>query len=137
MRLRVVAANRDHGDPSAVEIDLRPGALAFQPLAAVHLKAVREAGGERFTWRARKRGLAGVTFAARPDLGEAAESYELEILSGASVVRTLSAATPSTLYAASDEMLDFGSAQSSFSVRLYQMSAAVGRGLPAIATLTP
>jgi hypothetical protein len=137
MRLRVVAANRDHGDPSAVEIDLRPGALAFQPLAAVHLKAVREAGGVRFTWRARKRGLAGVTFAARPDPGETSEAYELEILSGASVVRTLSAATPSTLYAASDETLDFGSAQSSFSVRLYQMSAVVGRGLPAIATLTP
>jgi hypothetical protein len=137
MRFRVVAANRDHGDASAVEIELRPGALAFQPLAPVHLKARRETGGVRFSWRTRKRGLAGVTFAARPDLGEAAASYELEILSGPSVMRTLFAATPSTLYAASDETLDFGTAQSSFAVRLYQMSAAVGRGLPATATLTP
>jgi hypothetical protein len=137
MKLRVVAANRDHGDPSAVEIDLRPGPLAFQPLAPVHLKASRETGGVRFSWRPRKRGLAGVTFAARPDLGEAAESYELEILSGSSVVRTLSATMPSTLYAASDETLDFGTAQSSLNVRLYQISAAVGRGLPATATLTP
>ena len=137
MRLRVVAASRDHGDPSAVEIDLRPGALAFQPLAPVHLKARREAGGVRFSWRARKRGLAGVTFATRPDLGEVSEAYELEILSGSTVVRTLSAISPAALYAASDEMLDFGATQSSFGVRLYQISAAVGRGLPATATLIP
>jgi len=137
MRLRVVAANRDHGDPSAVEIDLRPGALSLQPLAPVHLRAQRESGGVRFTWRTRRRALAGVTFAARADLNEASEAYELEILSGALVVRTLSATTPSVLYAAGDETLDFGSAQSSFEVRLYQMSAAVGRGLPATATLTP
>jgi len=137
LRFRVVAASRDHGDPSAVEIALRGGTLAFQPLAPVHLKASRETGGVRFTWRTRRRGLAGVSFAARPDIGETSEAYELEILSGASVVRTLSAATPSMLYATSDETLDFGSAQSSFDVRLYQISAAVGRGIPATATLTP
>jgi len=136
-RFRVVAASRDHGDPSAVEIVLRPPTLAFQPLAPVHLKARRETGGVRFSWRPRRRGLAGVSFAVRPDLGEASEAYELEILSGASVLRTLSATAPSTLYAASDESLDFGSAQSSFDVRLYQISAAVGRGIPATATLTP
>ncbi len=137
MKLRVVAANRNHGDPSAVEIELRPGALAYQPLAPVHLRARREAGGVQFTWRARRRGLAGVTFAARPDVGEASEAYALDILSGPTVVRTLSTGTPSVLYAAGDEIADFGSAQSSLSVRLHQLSAAVGRGLPAIATLTP
>ena len=137
MRFRVVAASRDHGDPSAVEIVLRPPTLAFQPLAPVHLKARRETGGVRFSWRPRRRGLAGVSFAARSDLGEASEAYELEILSGVSVVRTLSATAPSALYAASDESLDFGSAQSSLEVRLYQISAAVGRGQPATATLTP
>jgi hypothetical protein len=88
-------------------------------------------------WRARKRGLAGVSFAAHPGLGEASEVYELEILSGPTVVRTLSATSPSTLYAASDETLDFGSAQSSFSVLLYQVSTAVGRGVPAVAILVP
>jgi hypothetical protein len=137
MKLRIVAASRDHGDPSAVELDVRPGSLAYQPPAPVHLKARREAGGVRFSWRTRKRGLAGVTFAARADLGEASEAYELEILSGTTLVRTLSATSPSVFYAASDETLDFGSTQSSFSVRLYQISAAVGRGLPAISTLVP
>ena len=78
-----------------------------------------------------------MTFAARAGSGEANEAYELEILSGASVVRTLPTTTASTLYAASDETLDFGSAQSTFDVRLYQISAAVGRGIPATATLIP
>ena len=137
IRFRVVASSRDHGDPSAVEIVLRSGALAFQPLAPVHLKAAREAGNVRFSWRPRRRGLAGVTFAARAGSGEANEAYELEILSGASVVRTLPTTTASTLYAASDETLDFGSAQSTFDVRLYQISAVVGRGIPATATLIP
>jgi hypothetical protein len=137
VRFRVVAASRDHGDPSSVEIVLRPGTRAFQPLAPVHLKAARETGGVRFSWRPRRRGLAGVSFAARADLGEASEAYELDILSGSSVVRTLSATAAYVLYATSDETLDFGSAQSSFSVRLYQISAAVGRGIPATATLTP
>jgi hypothetical protein len=137
MRFRVVAASRDHGDPSAVEIALRPGTLALLPLAPVHLKAARETGGVRFSWRPRRRGLAGVSFAARADLGEASEAYEMEILSGSTVVRTLSATSASSVYAASDEILDFGSAQSNFSVRLYQISAAVGRGNPATATLTP
>ena len=124
--------------PARSRSSCAPGALAYQPLAPVHLRARREAGGVRFTWRARRRGLAGVSFAARPDLGEASEAYELEILSGRfGRAHARRATTPSALYAASDETLDFGGAQSSFSVRLYQMSAAVGRGLPATATLTP
>jgi hypothetical protein len=135
MRLRIVAANRDHGDPSAVELDVRVGALSLQPIAPVHLKARREAGGLRFAWRARRRGLAGVTFAARVGHGEGSEAYEVEILSGSTVVRTLSATTPSVLYATSDETLDFGSRQVSHSIRVYQMSQAVGRGLAAAATL--
>ena len=81
--------------------------------------------------------MGGVTFAARVPLGETTESYELDILSGTTVVRTLAATTPAVLYAATAETADFGSAQSSLSVRLYQLSAAVGRGFPASATLTP
>ena len=68
---------------------------------------------------------------------EAAQSYALEILSGSTVLRTLSVTTTTALYAAADETADFGSPQTSLSVRLYQLSAAVGRGYPALATLTP
>jgi len=137
MQLRVVVASRDHGDAAAVPLTATPGPTALKPLAPVHLRARRGGDGVHISWRTRRRGMGGVTFAARVPLGEATEAYELDILSGTTVVRTLSASSPAALYAAADETTDFGSAQSSLSVRLYQLSAAVGRGFPAIATLTP
>ena len=70
-------------------------------------------------------------------LNEESEAYEVDVLSGSTVVRTLSADTPSVLYAAADEIADFGAPQASLAVRVYQMSATVGRGFPASATLTP
>ena len=41
MQLRIVAAGRDHGDPSAVSLSLRPSAVALKPLSPVHLRATR------------------------------------------------------------------------------------------------
>jgi hypothetical protein len=135
MQLRLVVASRDHGDAAAVSLATTPGPTALKPLAPVHLRARRDTGGVHLTWRTRRRGMGGVTFAARVPLGEASEAYALDILSGTTVLRTLVATTPAILYPAASEIADFGSAQSSLSVRLYQLSAAVGRGFPAIATL--
>jgi hypothetical protein len=136
LQLRIVAASRDHGDPAAVTITTTPGPTALKPLAPVHLRARRDTDGVHVSWRPRKRGLAGVTFAARVPSAEAIEAYELDILSGSTVVRTLSASDTAALYAAADEIADFGSPQTSLSVRLYRLSATVGRGFPAIATLS-
>jgi hypothetical protein len=41
------------------------------------------------------------------------------------------------LYAAADEIADFGAAQTTLSVRVAQLSATVGRGIAAAAALTP
>jgi hypothetical protein len=68
-------------------------------------------------------------------LNEESEAYEIDILDGPSVVRTLSAATPSALYTAAAQTADFGAPQPSVSVKVYQLSATVGRGWPAAATL--
>ena len=137
IQLRVVAASRDYGDPAAVSLAVTPGATALKPLAPVHLRAYRDSDGVHISWRPRNRGLAGVTFAVRVPLAESPESYVLEVFSGMTVVRTLAADTPSLFYAAADEIADFGSAQSSLSVRVYQLSASVGRGFAASAVLTP
>jgi hypothetical protein len=50
------------------------------------------------------------------------------ILSGSTVVRTLSASRPEALYPAADETAHFGAAQAALTVRVAQFSAAVGRG---------
>ena len=62
-------------------------------------------------------------------LGEASEAYEAEIALPIGS-RTLSAPTPSILYPSAQEIADFGAAQTTLSLSLYQMSAVVGRGFP-------
>jgi hypothetical protein len=69
-------------------------------------------------------------------LGETAEEYELEIMNGGSVVRTVTGLTsPAYSYSAANQTSDFGSGQSSLSFRVYQLSDSVGRGFRASATV--
>src|SRR3954471_13352239 len=117
LRLRVVSANRDHGDTSAVSLDLTPQATALRPLAPVHLSARRAGSGVTFTWTRRARFDADGWTGEIP-VGEDNEQYAVDILSVSAVVRTLTTATPSVLYAAASELADFGSAQASLSVQV-------------------
>jgi hypothetical protein len=68
-------------------------------------------------------------------LNEESERYDVDILDGADVVRTISITAPAATYTAAQQTADFGSPQSSIAVRVYQLSAIVGRGRPAAATL--
>jgi hypothetical protein len=137
VQLRIVAADRSHDDPAAALSTATPQTTALMPLAPVHLNAERTVAGINLSWIRRKRGPMPASWDVAVPLGEDSEAYELDILSGAAVVRTLHSATPSVLYAATDETADFGGPQSTLSVRAYQLSAAIGRGFPAAATLTP
>jgi hypothetical protein len=103
----------------------------------VRLAAARGGSGVTFSWIRRKRGPMPASWDVTVPLGEVSESYEVDVLSGTTVVRTLHASAPNILYATADEIADFGAAQTSLAVRIYQMSATVGRGFPASATLTP
>jgi hypothetical protein len=136
LQLRVVAAGRDHGDPAALALEATPQATALRPLTPVHLRATRAVEGVTLTWIRRTR-FGGDGWSGEVPLGEASEAYEVDILDGIDVVRTLSAAQPSVLYAAADELADFGAPQSSLSVRVVQLSATVGRGFAAAAVVTP
>jgi hypothetical protein len=68
-------------------------------------------------------------------LGETSEAYEVDIMQGATVKRTLTATTPSVLYTSAMQVTDFGSVQPSVTVKIYQLSSVVGRGYPLEATL--
>ncbi len=134
LHLRVVAAGRDSGDSSALALAATPHATALKPLSPVHIKAVRSGSGVTISWIRRTR-IDGDSWTGEVPLGEDSERYEIDILSGATVVRTLSVTTPTALYAAADELADFGVAQTSLSVRVVQLSATVGRGFAAETTL--
>jgi hypothetical protein len=135
VQLRIVAAAKSHGDVTALALSLTPGPTALTPLAPVHLEAVRSAAGVTFTWIRRTRIGGDAWDAVEVPLGEAREAYELDIVSGASVVRTLSPVAPSVLYAGAAELADFGAVQTALTVRVTQISATIGRGHVTQATL--
>jgi hypothetical protein len=135
MQLRIVAANRNHADPAAVALSVRPSAVALKPLAPVHLRATRGGAGVTFAWTRRTR-LAAESWELKDvPLGEASEAYELDVMSGGTVKRTLASAVPSVLYAAAAELADFGAPQAGLTVRVAQISATVGRGFAATAAI--
>jgi hypothetical protein len=105
-------------------------------LAPVHIRATRSGVGVQVSWVRRTR-IGGDNWqTADVPLGEDSEAYVVDVLSGGAVVRTLNATTPTVLYAVADEVADFGATQSSLSVRVTQLSATVGRGIAAEATLS-
>lgn len=63
------------------------------------------------------------------------ESYTVDIYSGPSVVRSLTSSTPTVTYTSSQITADFGSAPSTFHVKVYQMSTIVGKGYPGDAVI--
>ncbi|PZA12721.1 hypothetical protein DNX69_07445 [Rhodopseudomonas palustris] len=135
LRLRIVAAGRSHDDPSAVDLTVTLGPTALRPLAPVHLTARRVADGVRIGWIRRTR-IDGDGWGVEVPLGEDNEAYAVDILgpSGA-VVRSMQSAVPMALYAAADELADFGAPQAALTLRVAQLSATVGPGFAATATV--
>ena len=80
-------------------------------------------------------GVFEVARAGEALFGEEIEAYDVDVLSGASVVRTLTGAAPGLLYAGADELADFGAPQSMLALRVYQKSLVAGRGFPLSATI--
>jgi hypothetical protein len=133
--LRIVASGHSHHDPSALALTVVPQATALMPLSPVHARARRDGDGVHLTWIRRTR-RDGDAWGVEVPLGEDAEAYEVDILNGSEVVRTLSSALPAALYASADELADFGAAQTSLTIRVCQLSSTIGRGHPAEFTLT-
>jgi hypothetical protein len=132
--LRIVATGRSHDDPSALAMTLVPQATALMPLSPVHLYAARNDDGDiAVSWIRRTR-KDGDAWSVEVPLGEDAEAYEVDIMSGSVVKRTLSTSTLTATYAAADEAADFGGPQTSLTIRVFQLSGTVGRGHPAQST---
>lgn len=72
-----------------------------------------------------------------PPLGEASEGYVVEVMDGATVKRTIAGlTTPGCTYSTAEQTADFCAPQAAaVFVRVYQVSAAVGRGRPGAATV--
>ncbi|WP_372810095.1 phage tail protein [Litorivivens sp.] len=107
----------------------------FKPYAPTALSAVQSGADWIFSWDWRTRlEDSYFTNGVAVPLGEATESYELDIMNGSTVVRTLEAATTTATWTEAQQIADFGSAQSSVTYRVRMISAIVGNGYEAEAT---
>jgi hypothetical protein len=126
--LRIGPAMRDYGDASYVEVEATPGDLALRPLSPVHVRARRTQEGIAISFLRRARLDADGWEGLDPPLGEAMEAYQIDIMDGAAVKRSLFSATPAILYTTQHELADFGVTIDRISLRLSQNSAIAGRG---------
>jgi len=112
------------------------GGRAYKPFAPVHVEGVRDGSGDlAISWVRRCRTGGQWRDYVDAPLSESSERYEIDILDGSTVVRTLSSASPAAAYSAAQQTTDFGAPQSSVSVNIYQISELIGRGYAAHATL--
>jgi len=119
----------------------RPQVLAgatVLPPDAVNLRGKRNSssGDWTLTWRRRSRSNFTWFKTPNPPLLEDTESYEVEIMNGTTVVRTITGITSSTTpYTSAQQSTDFGGDQTTLKFRVYQISARVGRGRKAERTV--
>lgn len=99
------------------------GANSHKPYAPAHFQATRDTGtGDwTFTWRRRSRVGYRWTGITTVPLGEASEAYEVDIYSGASVVRTMSVSTQTATYTNAQQVSDFGSGQATLTAHVRQI----------------
>jgi hypothetical protein len=117
-------------------IDLTYDGACLMPYAPCSLKGGRNLSTNdwSFTWVRRTR-LGGTWNGAAIPLSEDSESYELVIMNGASEKRVIAVSTGAATYTSAQQVTDWGSNQSSLTIKLYQKSATVGRGFALSATV--
>ena len=132
---RIGPAGREPSAASDAVLLATTTASALLPLSPVHPRARRTGAGIVLSWIRRTRVDGDGWDLADVPLGEESEAYEVDILAGAGVVRTLATAASSILYDTGSELADFGTPRTSLALRIHQLSRTVGRGRPVDLTL--
>jgi len=136
LQFKAITGDQDLTDVSPISIT--PAGNSLKPYSVVNPAATKDATGKvQITWQRRDRKAGEATTYDNLPLSETSESYEVDIMNGSTVVRTLTSSTPFVDYSTANQVTDFGSLQTTITVRIYQLSALVGRGTLKSATLTP
>jgi hypothetical protein len=141
---RIGPASRPVSDETYVAIPFTPEGVGLRPFSVAHVqqpwRSARSPGDMTIRWMRRSRSLAADTWGAVDvPLAEDSEAYEVEIRDGGAVKRTLSTTTTSALYTAAQQTADWGAPLGpgdTLTIRIYQLSALIGRGAAKTVTLT-
>jgi hypothetical protein len=140
---RVGPAARAVSDASYTALGFTPTGRGLVPFAPVHVaqpwRTARSPGDLTIRWTRRSRSLAADAWEqVEVPLAEDIEMYDVEILDGPAVKRTLTSGTTSVLYTAAQQTADWGAPLGpgqTLAIRIYQLSNRLGRGTPASVTL--
>ena len=141
---RIGPASRPVSDETYVAQAFTPAGVGLRPFSVAHVeqpwRKPRTVGDLTIRWTRRSRELAADSWGGlEVPLGEELETYEVEILDGTAVKRILSTATTSVAYTAAQQTDDWGGPLGSgdtLDIRIFQLSALVGRGAPKTVTLS-
>jgi hypothetical protein len=96
-------ASRDLGSPNYLDVDHAFAGEGLKPLSPVHARGTRASDDLTITWVRRTRAGGDTWDGIDVPLSETEERYEIDILDGSDVIRTLTAASPSATYTAADQ----------------------------------
>lgn len=113
-----------------------PTGVGLRPFSPVHVqqpfRTARTPGDLTISWIRRSRDLSADSWdVAEVPLAEGSESYAIEIMSGATVLRTLTSTTTSVVYPSAAQIADFGAELGPgdfLDVRIAQLSETFGAG---------
>jgi hypothetical protein len=141
---RIGPASRPVSDETYVAQSFTPAGAGLRPFSVAHVeqpwRRPRSPGDLTIRWTRRSRALSADSWGAvEAPLAEEAEAYEVEVLDGATVKRVLNAVITSAVYTAADQTADWGALLGpgdSLAIRIFQLSALIGRGAPKTVTLS-
>jgi hypothetical protein len=118
-------------------IVLASTAAAQKPYSPVNITLERDEvdGAWQIRWTRRTR-IGGANLDGQDvPLGETSEAYKVRILNGSEAVRTIETTAEEAYYDSYDQIIDWGSEQTTLSVEIVQMSPTLGiEGYPATAS---
>ncbi len=141
---RIGPASRPVSDETHVARTFAPEGAGLRPFSVGHVaqpwRRPRTLGDLTIRWVRRSRALAADSWGGlEVPLAEELEAYEVEILDGSAVKRVLSTTTTSAVYTADDQISDWGTPLGpgdALTIRIFQLSALLGRGAAKTATLS-
>ena len=140
---RVGPASRPLNDDIYVARSFAPSGVGLRPFSVCHVeqpwRTARTPGDLTIRWTRRSRSLAADSWnGVDVPIAEETERYEVEILDGSAVKRTFKVTTDSVVYSGAQQVADWGALLGpgdELDVRIFQLSALVGRGAPNTVTM--
>lgn len=120
----------------AADVAFAPTFERLKPLSPVHVAGSRDGSNNlTVTWVRRARVDGDWRDGVETPLDEPTESYEVDVVSGLTVLRTLSATSPTATYSAANQVTDGLTPGDPVTLNIYQISSRVGRGHARSATV--